>query len=48
MNCSFAITRGKQDVTRTVVSICKSLMMIGVVGLAAAAPALAQNSELQQ
>src|SRR6266404_253238 len=48
MNCSFAITCGMQDVTRTVVSICKSLMMIGVVGLAAAAPALAQNGELQQ
>ncbi len=48
MNCSFAITCGMQDVTRTVVSICKSLMMIGVVGLAAAAPALAQNDELQQ
>ena len=48
MNHSFASTFVKQSITGTVVPICKRLTMIGVVAFAAAIPAIAQNSELQQ
>jgi len=48
MNRRFAIPYGKKSVIGTAVTICKRLMMIGAVALAATAPAIAQNSDLQQ
>jgi hypothetical protein len=48
MNCRFSIAYRKQSITSTIVPICKRLMMIGAVTLAATVPAIAQNSELQQ
>ena len=48
MNCSLAVTYRKQSITRTLVPICKCLMIIAVLALAATIPAIAQNSELQQ
>jgi len=48
MNRSFAVTLDKQVIHRTVVPICRSLMMIGALALAVAIPAIAQDGELQQ
>jgi hypothetical protein len=48
MGLSFGIIYGRQAMTVTVVPICKRLMMIGVLALAATIPAIAQNAELQQ
>ena len=48
MNRSLAITNEKQLITISLVQICKRLMMVGAVTLAITAPAISQNSELQQ
>lgn len=48
MNRRFTGTCGKESIPRTVVPICKRLMMVGVLALAATIPAIAQNGELQQ
>jgi hypothetical protein len=48
MGLSFGIIYGRQSMTVTVAPICKRLMMIGVLALAATIPAIAQNAELQQ
>jgi hypothetical protein len=48
MNRSFTGTCGKKPIPRTVVPICKRLMMVGVLALAATIPAIAQNAQLQQ
>jgi hypothetical protein len=48
MNRSFTGTCGKESIPRTGVPICKRLMMVGVLALAATIPAIAQNAQLQQ
>src|SRR5271169_574193 len=48
MNRNFAITFGKQSVTRTLVPISKRLMILGALALAATVPVIAQNSDLQE
>jgi len=48
MNHSPAITSEERLITISLVQICKRLMMVGAVTLAITAPAISQNSELQQ
>src|SRR6266481_4120577 len=48
MNRGLAITSEKQLITISFVQICKRLMTIGAVTLAITAPAISQNSDLQQ
>ena len=48
MNRSLAIAHGKQSVAGSLVPICRRLIIIGGMALAAAIPAFAQNAELQQ
>jgi hypothetical protein len=48
MNRKLAVRHGKRFGADTMAAIGKRWMMIGVVALAAAAPLLAQNAELQQ
>jgi hypothetical protein len=48
MNRRLAIAQGKQSIAGSLVPICKRLIIIGGMALAAAIPAFAQNAELQQ
>jgi len=48
MNRNFANPFGKQSIAGSVVPICKHLVMIGLVALAASVPGFAQSNELQQ
>jgi hypothetical protein len=48
MNRSLAIAHGKQSIAGSLVPICRRLLIIGGMALAATIPAFAQNAELQQ
>ncbi len=45
MNRNFANPFGKQSIAGSVVPICKHLVMIGLVALAASVPGFAQSNE---